>query len=719
MLGIDIEKITVKDDVGGVGGHGVPYFEYQTCLRLISPTGIKVLEGTLNVFLRGDDAPLNPQGNLIVNNIHQLYESRQPEWTPESIVDAILGRKPQKDLTKAPLTLLDRIKQLDNLIVMNDEAHHVHDEELQWHKTLISIHDALPRGLILWLDFSATPKTQTGTYYPWIIVDYPLAQAVEDRIVKTPLIVHRIDKKDPENINRDNVIQKYGDWLTAALERWKEHFEVYSKVGKKPVLFIMAEKNEYADRIAEAIRKQKAKLGLANPEEEVLVIHTDSSGEIRKVDLERLRRAARDIDEPHSPVKIIVSVMMLREGWDVKSVTTVLGLRPFTSKAEILPEQAVGRGLRLMQGISTDHTQTLEVMGTQAFEDFVRELEKEGVGINTVKTNPPLPVTIAPERSRFIYDIEIPGTELRYTRNYKRITDIDPLNLPSLYTSDKLEEERKIFLRMEFPMTETEVHQADIEVSLLLTGREIISHITGEIMKRARLTANFHELYPLIEKYILKRCFEVEISEVENEKLRKHLSDIAIQEAIIDLLSREIGKATAESKETVLVSSPLKLSKVEPFTWRRKRLRCDKTLFNFVAVYNDFEAEFAEFLARCGDIARFAALADRFKIDYLSSRGAIRFYYPDFIAVQKKDKKEVFWIIETKGREWEDTDRKDAAIKKWCEDVSAQTKKEWKYLKVLQSQFDPISKRVNSFKNMLSGFQKEPLATKTLFEQVY
>lgn len=88
--------------------------------------------------------------------------------------------------------------------------------------------------------------------------------------------------------------------------------------------------------------------------------------------------------------------MMLREGWDVQNVTVVLGLRPFTAKAQILPEQAVGRGLRIMKGISPDHTQTLEVMGTSAFEEFVRELEKEGVGINTVKTPPPLPVTISP-----------------------------------------------------------------------------------------------------------------------------------------------------------------------------------------------------------------------------------------------------------------------------------------------------------------------------------
>ncbi|RKY40313.1 MAG: hypothetical protein DRP81_09550, partial [Candidatus Omnitrophota bacterium] len=597
----------------------------------------------LKVTLRGDDSPLRPSGNIIVNNIQQLYESRKADWTPKNVVDAILGRTPQKDLTKSPLTLLDKIKQLDNLIVMNDEAHHVHNEKLKWYETLLSIHKSLPSGITLWLDFSATPKTQTGTYYPWIIVDYPLAQAVEDRIVKAPLIVHRVDRKDPENITKKNVIQKYGDWIMAALERWRAHFKVYKGVGAKPVLFIMAERNDYADKIAEMIRKQKRKLGLTNPEEEVVVIHVksreskDAETEIKitEKDLPRLREMVRNIDKPENPVKIIVSNLMLREGWDVQSVTIVLGLRPFSSKAEILPEQAVGRGLRLIRGISPDHTQTLEVMGTQAFEEFVRQLEKEGVGVNITKTPPPLPVTIAPEKSRLEYDIEIPQTQLRYTRNYKKISSIDVFNLPSLYHSDKLDEQRKVILKMEFPITQTEVHKTGVIPPVLSLGQECFSFITNEVMKKARLTCSFSELYPIVEKYVLNRCFEVKIENVEDPKLVKHLNDITIQEAIIELLAREIGLLTAEVKETIIEKQTLKLSKILPFTWRRKHLRCKKTVFNFVAVFNDFEAEFAQFLDKREDIIKFASLAEKFKIDYLSSRGAIRFYYPDFVAVQK------------------------------------------------------------------------------------
>jgi len=650
----------------------------------------------LKVTLRSDDSPLNPSGNLIIGNIQQLYDSRRTEQAPVNIVDEILGRKPQKDLTKSPELLIDKIKRLDNIMVINDEAHHVHDEDLQWHRTLTSIHKSV--GIDLWLDFSATPKTQSGTYYPWIIVDYPLAQAVEDRIVKAPLIVHRVEKQDPDNITEENVIQKYGDWINVALMRWKEHYEVYSGVGKKPVLFIMAERNNYADKIAEKIRGMKD-LGLGNPNEEVMVIHVKSrkeklsETEIAEEDLPVLRKLAREIDEPDNKVKIIVSNMMLREGWDVQNVTVVLGLRPFTSKAQILPEQAVGRGLRLMKGISPDHTQTLEVMGTSAFEEFVMELEKEGVGVSIVKTPPPLPITIAPEKSRLIYDIEIPKSDLRYQRNYKRIEDFDPLKSSSLYSSNKLEEERKAILKMEFATTGTDIGMVEMPLSPISSGRELVVHITNEVMKRARLTCDFNLLYPRVQEYILKRCFETEIVDIEDNRLINNLSDIRVQEAIIDLLAKELGKLSVESKQEVLKTGTFKLSQIEPFVWRRVHLRCKKTVFNFVAVYNNYEKQFAEFLDRSPDIDKFACFSDKFYIDYLSSRGAIRLYYPDFVAVQDVEGTKVHWIIETKGREYEDTDKKDLAIKVWCEDMTKQTGQQWRYLKVMQTMFNSVKPR--------------------------
>ena len=153
------------------------------------------------VILRGETPEPDPSGNLFLTNIHQLYESRDEEKSAKNAVDALLGRKPEKDLaSSSQRSMLDRVKSLKDLVVLNDEAHHVHNEGLAWSKSLLAIHNTLPQGLCAWLDFSATPKDQNGMYFPWTVVDYPLAQAVEDKIVKAPLIVTKAD--DPNQPNR-------------------------------------------------------------------------------------------------------------------------------------------------------------------------------------------------------------------------------------------------------------------------------------------------------------------------------------------------------------------------------------------------------------------------------------------------------------------------------------------------------------------------------------
>jgi DNA modification methylase len=111
-----------------------------------------------------------------------------------------------------------------------------------------------------------------------------------------------------------------------------------------------------------------------------------------------------EISRPGKLTATVVSVMMLREGWDVHNVSVVLGLRPFTAKAEILPEQVIGRGLRLMTGIGPDRTQTLEVLGTRNLLNVLRDqLEAEGVGVATTADDPPRPVVNEPVQDRLAY----------------------------------------------------------------------------------------------------------------------------------------------------------------------------------------------------------------------------------------------------------------------------------------------------------------------------
>jgi len=115
-----------------------------------------------------------------------------------------------------------------------------------------------------------------------------------------------------------------------------------------------------------------------------------------------------------------------------------------------------------------------------------------------------------------------------------------------------------------------------------------------------------------------------------------------------------------------------------------------------VATYNGFERQFAEFLVRAPDILRFAALGTTeqgasgttFRADYLKPSGTIGFYYPDWVAVQRDlDGKIINWVVETKGRVWEGTEEKDAAMQDWCRRVGGATGEFWKYIRVDQAEF--------------------------------
>jgi type III restriction enzyme len=133
----------------------------------------------MSCIMREDQVKTSTDGTIYLTNIHQIYESRAETDEDLGPVGNMLGSKPKKDSTASWLeSLYDRILKHNELLVINDEAHHVHDEELAWYKSIISFHENLlkkkKKGLSLLFDLSATPKDQNGTYFPWIITDYPL-----------------------------------------------------------------------------------------------------------------------------------------------------------------------------------------------------------------------------------------------------------------------------------------------------------------------------------------------------------------------------------------------------------------------------------------------------------------------------------------------------------------------------------------------------------------
>ncbi|MGA2037587.1 MAG: DEAD/DEAH box helicase family protein, partial [Acidimicrobiales bacterium] len=365
----------------------------------------------MDFYMRGDPERASSQGALYLTNIQQFYEraGTADSDEPEVMTD-VLGPIPSASTTGVE-DFDDRIAaRRVPALVINDEGHHLHDEDSEWSKVIRRLHHENADGLIGQLDFSATPRYQKGGLFTWTVFDYPLKQAIIDGVVKRPM------KGVTAGLNEapsDAASVKYQGYITAGVERWREYRDQLKPLGKKPVLFVMLNGTAEADDVGGYLRvKYPAEFGATEDgEAQLLVIHTDRSGDVSKKDLDAAREVARRVDEGQSPVNAIVSVLMLREGWDVQNVTVIVGLRPYTSKANILPEQTIGRGLRLMFGDrSPSYVERVDVIGNPAFLKFVEHLERdEDITIGTFDPKEPVVITtIEPDKDKLDHDIIVP-----------------------------------------------------------------------------------------------------------------------------------------------------------------------------------------------------------------------------------------------------------------------------------------------------------------------
>lgn len=189
----------------------------------------------LTVVLQDDAVPVTTRGALYLTNVHRLYEpvgARARAKAAPNPVEAMVGPRVVRDVDSGGEELFDRIAEHDRVLVVNDEAHHVWSEKLKWNETIERLHAALSDrggGVVSQLDFSATPKYQSGQIFRHVVVDYPLRQAVEDGIVKTP-VIGEVTGASVEL--GDSAVQKYRQWLDVAVGRWRKFHEALSPAGK-------------------------------------------------------------------------------------------------------------------------------------------------------------------------------------------------------------------------------------------------------------------------------------------------------------------------------------------------------------------------------------------------------------------------------------------------------------------------------------------------------
>ena len=220
----------------------------------------------------------------------------------------------------------------------------------------------------------------TAAIFVQTVSDYPLVEAIHQNVVKHPILPDAASRAKLHEHHSAIFTERYDDYLKLGVEEWRKSYAEHEPLGKKAVLFVMVDDTRNCDEVGAYLEKICPELQGA-----VLVIHTKNNGEIseaasgkNKEELDILRKESNEIDTWNSPYKAIVSVLMLKEGWDVRNVTTIVGLRAYEAKSNILPEQTLGRGLRRMY-FGTDTRETVSVMGTPAFMDFVESIQSEGV----------------------------------------------------------------------------------------------------------------------------------------------------------------------------------------------------------------------------------------------------------------------------------------------------------------------------------------------------
>lgn len=637
----------------------------------------------VNVHIQDEVTGISPDGNIFLTNIHRVYDSdvKVASADDEDTTEYFLGNRPVSKTTDSGVNLSDIVREVDELMILNDEAHHIHDPKMAWFKSIEDIVNRMKqkgKRMSLQIDVTATPKNERGEIFVQTVCDYPLVEAIQQGVVKHPVLPDQASRAKLQEVESSNFVERYKDFLDLGYLEWKKGYDEHQKAGKKAILFVMTDDTTNCDAVAEFMEKTYPELG------KVLTIHTNKSGEVSegkkdKEELDKLRQLSNEIDRPESPYKAIVSVLMLKEGWDVRNVTTIVGLRAYVSKSNILPEQTLGRGLRLMY-FGSRVPEQVSVIGTPAFMDFVETIKAEGVELETKPMGrdsaPIAPVIIEIDRRNVKkdienLDIEIPVLSPRIFREYKNISEIKPEKLdfkPVAYRQFTEEEQREIVFKK--IVTGEIDHVIRLESGIMPDYRNALGFYTQGIMKELRMVSGHDELFPLIKDFVEHRLFGKTV-DLEDPNTVRNLSELEVRRTIDESFKKAINDLTVVDRGQAEIRNYIKISQARPFVSEHNTyLVPKKSLFNKIVGDSHLELEFAQFLDSCDDIVSFAKnyMEIQFRIDYRNADGAIAYYYPDFMV--KVDAKTVY-IVETKGREDLDDPRKVERLSQWCADANA------------------------------------------------
>lgn len=592
------------------------------------------------------------------------------------------------------------------------------------------------RGILACYDFSATPFAPSGnrnadeSLFDWIISDFSLSDAIESGLVKTPRVVVRDDavpeakkyqsrlyhiygdpevkddlsrKAKPEEPLPDLVINAYYllgyDWKQTALA-WREQ-----DAKTPPVMITVANRTDTAARVKQAFEQKKIRIEeLCAPER---ILHIDSktlekaeakdepivpddgassskgnsAKQKKETDEKKAEILRRQVDtvgkpgEPGAQMQKVISVGMLSEGWDAKTVTHIMGLRAFTS--QLLCEQVVGRGLRRTSYDLNERTGRFEPEYVNVFGvpfSFLPHSESAG---DAPPPPPPSPTRIEPDPDKAAFSISWPNV-LRIEQVYHPRLSVDwekvePLKLNAGDTASIAELAPTVAGRPDVTKIreiklEELAQESRLQSIIFATARDVYNQMkpTDWSGSKEILLA---QLVVLTEQFIRPGRIRITPALFDQDDLLRRLMLILNMSKIVNHLWRAIHFKNIEKLTPVFDRAHPFSSTGDMRPWHTTK-PCERTRrshINFCVHDSAWEASEAFELDRNPAVAAWVKNDHlRFEIIY-TYKGVVKRYWPDFIIRLKSGD---FLVLETKGQETEQDIAKRRFLEEWTEAVN-------------------------------------------------
>jgi type III restriction enzyme len=691
------------------------------------------------------------QPKVMVRNWQSIpLEAKRDDWIGEEIVEegrfipAAVLRAMRRRAQQDPNAVIQRLlKNWRDVFLINDEAHHAYGEKksrkgeepefLRWSKILDRISKATRVSLVA--DLSATPwygsgsAKPEGSLYEWLVSDFSVYDAFESGLVKVvrlpdpdeqgriyldlwELVKGAKTKEEYLRACKGAIASIYASW-SRDFQEWSQSFD-FLRTTPCPVLLCVADNATRAAWLFEHLTKEYEFLRNPNDEDRKKwhTIQVDTGVfDANKGNEATLREIVNTVGQKGMAgenVRCVVSVQMLTEGWDVKSVSHILGIRAFGSP--LLTEQIIGRGLR-----RTNYDVLNQPLAErpEGYEETVDAFGIPFVGFPVQKRKRPRtgswgnkPVWIEPDDKKAKFQIRVPNVRswaVSVTKPLSQVIHVGKLATTLANPVAEVTVRPVVGGNPEAVMTLGEFRREWplLRTSFLL-AEELYEATNPGSAAELGIGPTFDELLDVSRKYIQTR-----VTYPANGDQR----DIGIYHWRLqarDLLENAIRGASGSGTAPVpILSNPEWLDSrlIRRFQWTGILAEGKKAHTNKVPCHTDLERKFADFLDGAKDVVRYLK-NERFgfSVTYYEHNRPRQFYTDFIVLVRGDDGKETMWLAETKGEMRTNVPLKNGSAEQWCEKMSTTKHGQWRYLFAQQIKLESMLNRgTKTFANLAAG----------------